>query len=126
MDGHALSRARYSVLAIALLTLGSAILYWGLWLPAYRLNERFEYADLLFTTFPAIAGVVAAQLRLARAVPLASAVPYDAMALLVVGLFLALFGLYALALRAIVRIPRRAALATVLGATVAFQVVLLP
>src|SRR4051794_9208542 len=126
MDGHAVRRARYRVVGLVLLAVGSAVLYWLLWLPAYRLNERFEYVDLLFTALPAIARGVAAQLQLARAVPLASDDPYDAMALLVVGLFLALFGLYALAVPAIARAPRRAAVATVLGATLAFQVVLLP
>src|SRR5829696_5253933 len=120
MDGHAVRGARCSVVGPVLLALGSAVLYWLFWLPAYRLNERFEYADLLFTAFPAIAGGVAVQLGLARTVLLAAAVPYDAMALLIVGLFLALFGLYALALWAIARAPRRAAVATVVGATLAF------
>jgi hypothetical protein len=121
---HAGRRGRGAAVGLALVAFASAVLYWAFWLPVYRLNERFEYADLLFTAFPAIATAVATQLGLARLV--LGTVSYEAMALLVGGLFLALFGLYLLALVTIDRTPRRAAVATVLGATLAFQVVVLP
>src|SRR5579884_3631067 len=121
---------QYSVLSTksTLIALGlvSLLLYWLLWVPAYRLNERFEYSDLLFRAFPAIARLLAAQLGAVQAIVPAAVASYEATALLFCALLAVLFGLYVLALIVVPRVPRRAAVATVLGATLAFQVVLLP
>src|SRR5579875_1686822 len=53
--------ARPTLLALALLTAGG---YWLLWAPAYRLNERIEYADWLLAAWPWVGGGLAVVLRL--------------------------------------------------------------
>src|ERR687885_918690 len=104
-----MSRARLLITQhSSLITLGlaSLLLYWLLWVPAYRLNERFEYVDLLFRAFPWIADVLAAQLGAARTILPATVGSYQATAILFGALLVALFGLYGLALVAVRHVPR--------------------
>src|SRR5581483_4200816 len=114
--------------SLLLITVGiaSLLLYWLLWIPAYRLNERFEYVDLLFRAFPWIADLLAALLGAAQVILPAAVGSYEATALLFCGLLVALFGLYALALLVVRYVPRRTAVAALLGVTLACQLVLLP
>jgi alpha-1,6-mannosyltransferase len=114
--------AGLSLLAVALGSLG---LYWLLWTPAYRLNERFEYADLLLGAFPPLGPVLAAQLGLLRALVPPAVASYEGTRVLFAVLLAALFGLYGLALWLVARVSRRAVMVAVLGTTLAFQLVLL-
>jgi hypothetical protein len=117
---------RTSALLLAALGGLSLLLYWLLWIPAYRLNERFEYADLLLGAYPAIATVLGAQLALARAVALGAVASYRGTAVLFTLILVALFGLYLGALVLVRGAPRRAAVAILLATTLGFQIVLLP
>src|SRR3712207_6091959 len=107
---------QYSVLSTCFLAIGlaSLLLYWQLWIPAYRLNERFEYVDLLFAAYPWVAEALAAQLAAARAVLPATLDSYRGTAVLLGGLLVLLFVLYSLALAIVGRVPRGVALATLL------------
>src|SRR5205085_8835112 len=87
---------------------------------------RFEYADLLLGAFPAIGPALAAQLALLRALVPPAVTSYEATRVLFAVLLVALFWLYGMALWLVARAPHRAAVATMLGTTVAFQLVLLP
>lgn len=118
--------ARGAARGLVAVALGSLALYWLLWTAAYRLNERFEYADLLLGAFPAIGPVLAAQLGLLHALVPAAVASYEGTRVLFAALLVALFGLYGGALWLVARASRRAVLVAVLGTTLAFQLVLLP
>ncbi len=115
--------AARGLLAVALGWLG---LYWLLWTPAFRLNERFEYADLLLGAFPAIARALAAQLGLLRALVPAAVSSYEGTRVLFLVLLVALFWLYGLALWLALRASGRKVVLAVAATTLAFQLVLLP
>lgn len=112
--------------ALALLALATVSGYWLLWAPAYRLSERFEYAEWLMATWPWVAGGLAAALRLLGAVVPGTLASYQGSALLLVALLLLQFGIYLLALWLVGRVSRRSALSTVLALTGLVQAVLLP
>ncbi len=117
---------RRAGVALSGLALGSLALYWFLWTPAYRLSERFEYPDLLFAAFPAVAHVLAAQHQLvATMAPLAVTSAHGAR-LLWAALMLGLFGLYFAALWLAGRVSARCALAITAAFTLGTQLVLLP
>jgi hypothetical protein len=114
---------RLALLAFVALSL---LLYWLLWVPAYRLNERFEYADLLFSAWPAIAHLLAVQLAVLQALAPATVASHAGTVALLLGLLAGLGGLYLGALWLSARLPRRFVIVTLLAATAAFQLVLLP
>ncbi|HLH21876.1 MAG TPA: hypothetical protein VK066_05105 [Chloroflexota bacterium] len=114
------------VLGLLAVALGALALYWLLWTPAYRLNERFEYADLVLGAFPAIGPVLAAQLALVRAIAPPAVASYEGTRVLFMALLGSLFALYGVALWLVARASRRVAVVLVLATTLAFQLVLLP
>jgi alpha-1,6-mannosyltransferase len=118
--------AKGAARGLVAVAVGSLALYWLFWTAAYRLNERFEYADLLLGAFPAIGPVLAAQLDLLQALAPAAVASYEGTRVLLAVLLVAAFGLYGGALWLVARVSRRAALVAVLGTTLAFQLVLLP
>jgi hypothetical protein len=115
--------ARPILLTAALLTLAGYVL---LWVPAYRLNERIEYADWLLAAWPWVGGVLAGLLRLVGAIAPAALASYQGTAVLLVGLLAGQFVLYLLAVWLVGRVSRRLALGTLLALTALVQAVLLP
>jgi len=115
--------ARPTLLALALLTAGG---YWLLWAPAYRLNERIEYADWLLAAWPWVGGGLAVVLRLVGVVAPAALASYQGSALLLLSLLIGQFMLYLLALWLVGRVSRRLAVGVLLALTALVQAVLLP
>jgi hypothetical protein len=123
---HADAGSRQAIACLAGLALLAALIYWALWVPAYRLGERFEYVDLLLEAHPWIAGVLATQLAFFRVVAPATLESHHGTTLLFMGLWAAAFVLYVVALRVVGAAPPGPALALILAATLAFQATLLP